>query len=371
MADYRVRPFRSGDREEFLDLHGRVFDRGGSTDWFDWKYAENPYADDVPVVVAALDGRLIGARPFFPLEVRAGDRTAVALQPADAMVHPDHRRQGLFAEMTRVGLDRYATRAPEFGTREPEFCFNFPNAATLSGNRELGWRVVGPAPTYYRINDPVGALGGPEPLSTLGRAAPTVIEQVTKARDRLAGRSQPTPDESTVARHDGIPVDDLLAAARREVPTRLHARRDRTFYEWRFANPDWEYASYVARQGDRPAAAVVTGTQESGGVTVTTLCDVLPLRGRSRLGPLSSLLARITDEFADSDLLAASAGTMPADLAARHGFLRDDVPPLSAVSDVTTMVVRPLAEESDWRFGGRPLTERDSWRLSLAEHDTR
>ncbi|WP_135829393.1 GNAT family N-acetyltransferase [Halorussus halobius] len=364
MADYRVRPFERGDREAFLDLYERVFGRDGSDDWFDWKYAENPYLDEVPVVVATLDGRLVGARSFFPLAVRADDRTALALQPADTMVDPDHRRQGLFTRMTRLGLDRYADR-------EPEFCFNFPNSATLSGNRKLGWRVVGPVPTYYRVNDPVGALAGSDSLSTVGRAMPAAVERITKARDQLAGRQRPSAAGVTVSRHAEVPVDDLLAVARRTVPGRLHARRNRTFFEWRFANPDWEYETFVAREAGRPVAAVVTGTRATDGVTVTTLCDVLPLCGRDRRGPFSALLSRVTEAFADSALLAASAGTAPAGLMSRHGFLRDDVPPLSAVSDVTVMAVRPLGEASDWTFGDRRLTDDDSWRLALAERDTR
>lgn len=363
MSEYQVRPFRRGDREGFLALYERVFDRDGSDEWFDWKYAHNPYLDEVPVVVATLDGRVVGARAFFPLAMRGADRTALALQPADTMVHPDHRRNGLFTEMTRLGLDRYADR-------EPEFCFNFPNSATLSGNRKLGWRVVGPVPTCYRINDPVSTLEGPDSFSKVGRAVPAVVEQVIRARDQLAGRRRPTADVA-VSRHGEVPVDDLLAVARRTAPDRLHARRDRTFFEWRFANPDWTYEAFVAREAGRPVAAVVTGTQETGGLTVTTLCDVLPLRGCDRRGPLSALLSRITEAFADSELLAASPAAAPAGLMARHGFLRDDVPPLSAVSDVTVMAVRPLGETSDWTFGDRRLTDDDSWRLSLAERDTR
>ena len=132
-------------------MHREIFDRNWGRDWFRWKFERNPYVDHVPIVVAARNGRIVGCRAFFALEMRLRDATRIALQPCDTMVHPDHRRRGLFSRMNELALEYYADR-------RPAFFFNFPNERSAPGNRKHGWREVGTVPMYYRLQDPTRFL---------------------------------------------------------------------------------------------------------------------------------------------------------------------------------------------------------------------
>ena len=94
-SDYGIRRFRPDDVDAFLELHRDAFGADHGREWFAWKYEENPYVYHVPVFVAERAGDLVGARPFFALELSVNDGRHLALQPCDTMIHPDHRQRGL------------------------------------------------------------------------------------------------------------------------------------------------------------------------------------------------------------------------------------------------------------------------------------
>lgn len=110
------------------------------------------------------------------------------------MVHPDHRRRGLFTRMTERAIDRYCGDAA--------YLFNFPNPNSLPSNRKLGWVVVQDVPTSYRIHDP-GALMGSE------GDEPNALAPVLSvgARVRLQARERLAPDQAEIIvhRHESIP----------------------------------------------------------------------------------------------------------------------------------------------------------------------
>lgn len=354
--DYRIREFQGEDVDDFLALYGEVFSGEHSREWFSWKYLTNPYLDHVSIFVAEHDGDVVGARPFMPVDMAVDGDRYLALQPADAMVHSDHRRRGLFTRMTEVAIERY-----EDG--RPSFCFNFPNARTFQGNLQLGWRMVGTVPTYYRIENPVAATGSSpqSPMVSIAKkAADPLADGYYWLRNSLS-RSESLP----VQRYDSIPAGRLADIAAPPAG-RIRAVRDRTFFEWRFDNPEWEYTTYVVDRS-RGAVAAVVGTKTIDDVTTTKLTDFVGTTTRVPDGGIESLLARIVDDNADSDLLAAW-DVVPESVLTRSGFHVDDQPPLSYVSSETIHVVRTLRD--DWTVAGVDIADGDNWRLSFAEKDT-
>jgi predicted N-acetyltransferase YhbS len=106
---YTIRPFRDTDVDGFLSLYKRTFGEQRSEEWFDWKYRSSPYANHIPIVVTESDaGDIVGARAFFALKMHCDSTQPTCFQPADAMVHADYRRQGLFTAMTQEAIDRYS-----------------------------------------------------------------------------------------------------------------------------------------------------------------------------------------------------------------------------------------------------------------------
>ena len=357
--EYTVEPFDDADVEAFLDLHGRIFDPDHDRDWFAWKYADNPYVDHLPILVARNDGDLVGARPFFALDVLVDGQRHLALQPGDTMVHPDHRRQGLFTRMTEAAIERYTEG-------EPSFFFNFPNSQSGPGYLKLGWEQVAKEATYYRIQDP-SAVGLDDRESALASVASSAAGLLLDGYNRFSNARLGGESGVAVTRHENVPPSVMAGIAGEPSPGGIHVARDEQFYGWRFGNPEWEYVAYVAEARGDPVAGMVVGTSVGPGETTTKITDVTPLPPELDGGVLDALLARLVTDFPDSDVLAAPAILSRATMR-KAGFHGDDRPPLSLQANQTTHVVRSLT--GDWTIDGVDLTDEDSWRLTFSEHDT-
>ena len=364
---YDVRRFESADLDGLRALDRAVWDRDRSAAWFRWKYVENPYVDHVPIFVVERDGEIVGARPFLAFRLRVGSDAVLALQPADTMVHPDHRRQGLFTRMTSRAIEFYEPRAPRL-------FFNFPNEAALGGYRSLGWRAVGPRRAHYRVQNPAtfveshvdGRAG-----DVLGALATPVAQQYYRVRRR---RFDPA-DSITVERRDGADGALLASLYERDPPPELHAHRDREFYDWYLSSPAWTYATFVAHRHGSIVAALLARTRTTDdGIRVTQLADVAPLHGDENwTSAVAALVASAVDDAADVDLIAAIASAIPSEILTTHGLSAGtDLPLRRLRGEPSTFVVRPVGvtDPDPWQLDGRPLTDRSSWRVSFCEHDT-
>lgn len=354
---YTIRPYRPGDFEAYLDLFHDVWDWTPSREWFEWRY-DSPYVDDVTMVVADLDGTLVGAEPFIPYRLRAGSTTVLGYQPADAMVHPDHRRNGLLTRMTEHALDRYRTA-------EPALFYNFPNEMIKSAYLRLGWSEVGHMTTYFRIQNPAALFDsvGVRAPATVDRMVDGLARSYLRVRDRL-GRGG---DEFDVGRHEEIPVEQLTSLYAEHVPERIHAVRDRAYYHWRFTNPNWECTTYVASR-DEPVAAVVVATVERDGVTHARIMDGAPLVDRTREA-FDVLVGEVVSDHLDVDVVTTAAGTVPHDTLARWGFYRDDRPPLSIVSSGRPLIVKPLPDEGEPTVCDVGAVDRTNWLMTFSDQD--
>ena len=362
---YTIRRYEPGDERGFSKLFGTVWGESRDAEWVRWKYVENPYLDEVPLFVAETDGEVVATRPFVALRMRAGEETPLALLTTDTMVHPGHRRRGLFSRMTERALTEYTAG-------EPRFVFNQPNPASLGGYEKLGWRTVDPMVTYYRVQRPEAFVDrlDDESIRTAGRVAAPLARGYLAARERLA-----TPgDGVAVTSEDGVAVDRLAALYRRDVPDAIHALRDERYYRWRYASPLWRRRTYVAEIDGEDAAAAIARTRTTHeGVTVTQVADLVPAAVDGRRAAVAAVVERIVDDHRDSDLIAAPGRATPADVLTEYGFHPDDRLPFSKLkSHESTLAVRPLTPdvEAGWRLDGRSLTDPANWHLSFGERDT-
>lgn len=366
--DYAVRWYEPGDRDAFLALYDDAFG-GGSDEWFEWKYVDNPRVAHVPILVAERerDGAFAGARPQVPFLMRAGGEDVLAMRFGDTMVHPDHRRRGVFTRLTERALDHYASMPTRF-------CYNCPNDLSRPGFLKAGGEVVAHLPSYYRVQNPRALAGATRDGLTggvLGRVASPPTGAYLAARDRLA-----SPDSRvSVTRHADVPVDEFVALADGQPPGGVRAVRDEPFLDWRYRNPRWTYEAYTASAGGEPVVGVVTGTQtDEDGVTTTNLVDVCPAAGGDRwAAALDAILGAVTDDRASADLLAYCGNDVPRGVLHTHGFHFDGARPLSWVTSPTTLVAYDLSgDDGDpWRAGDVDLRDDRSWRLSYAELDAR
>lgn len=352
-GDYEIRQYEPGDFEPFCDLFDAVWSWRPDREWFEWRYA-SPYIDHVPITVAATEGELAGALPTIAYRLRSPTGTSLALQPADAMVHPDHRREGLLTRTTEAAIDRYRSG-------RPACFFNFPNAQILGAFLDLGWQEVGPVQTYYRIQNPSGLRESNFDDGVVGRLANAATSGYLRYRDwRATGN-----EHVSVERHETVPVDLLANLYQRAIPERIHAERGRAYYRWRFANPNWECRTYVASH-EAPTAALVVYWLERHGTTYVRLMETAPLASPD-LDSSAALLDAVIADFADADVLVAAEDTLQHAVLSSRGFHRDDRFPLSLAATDSRLVVRPLESGgSDWVSRA---TDCSDWLTTFGEQD--
>ncbi len=95
--------------EPLATLFRICFGRHMPTEYWEWKYVQNPAVLSDPTVVVAVDeDRIIGARPFQFTEMWLGNKRVIVAQHTDTMVHPEYRDRGIFhrmAECADTGRD--------------------------------------------------------------------------------------------------------------------------------------------------------------------------------------------------------------------------------------------------------------------------
>lgn len=361
---YSIRPFESGDLGQFLGLYREVFDSYLGEDWFAWKYLNNPYVESTPILVAERDGELVGARPFFGLSMRVDGTPVTAFQPSDTMVHPDHRRRGLFTRMTEAAIDRY-------GGGEPAFFFNFPNPNSLPGYRRMGWDVVGELPTLHRIQDPA-ALVRSRVGNPLGRVV-APLTPVTRAYLRLLKwRAPRVPAEVSVSRRSDVPAEALSALYDDRPPDAVHAVRDRTFYRWRFRDAPRPYSAYVGLREGTARAGLVMSSGTDGSSPVTTIVDVVPAVSDADCQDVfvALLQAVLEDSREAASILAPGKLLLPA-VQRWFGLYDRRTPGLSRFTRPAVHAVRTLDDggSPSQTVAGVDLRRADNWHLSFAETD--
>ncbi|WP_266076426.1 GNAT family N-acetyltransferase [Haladaptatus caseinilyticus] len=362
---YRIRQYEPDDRAGVLALYETVFgDRRGRGDWFDWKFGANPYRSRVPICIAERDGQVVGARPSLPIPLCVGGARELALVQVDPMVHPDHRRRGLFTRMAQGVYDYY-------GPREPSIVVGFPNEAVKAGLEKMAKTlslrdgIMSKFVEFYRVQNPRALADSP-----LSSVAVPGVRGYLATRDLMAS----TASDSRTDRYTGVPVSVLAEIATRHRTERVHAVRDEEFLGWRFANPRYDYTTYVFSGEDGPVAIVV-GEQRNTDANIVHLSDVLPVVGGwSRAKALSALLGRILADYRDADVVVAAGTTIPRSVLARHGFFGTDRFPLSRLTSAYWFSARPLVpsgQQTDprkpWVVNGQPLADENRWNLSFCE----
>ncbi|WP_137289853.1 GNAT family N-acetyltransferase [Natronorubrum halophilum] len=350
--DYRVRTYEPGDRDGILSLFETEWGYRPSADWFDWKYVDDPYLSHVPITLAERDGEIVAVQGYVPCRVRRGERTVSALKPVDAVVHPDHRRKGLYSRITERGIRHYTDR-------ESAFFFNFPNAASLGAQQKLGWSEVTVVPMYYRLQRPSELLPTGQAAAPAGRVADSIARTGLGLWEQIAATSA----GYDVERYASPPGNALESIYESDVPRTFHVHREAQYYRWVLDAPSAGHTVYVANRDGRPVAALVTRSNGDGDVMVF---DAVPLGANH--DAFADLLAAVIADNEGASTLSVTDQTLSSTLLSRFGFVSYETPILSRLCTPTHMAVRPLSsEEGSGPFSRRELADAENWSLSFLE----
>jgi hypothetical protein len=196
-------------------------------EYFRWKHLANPFGRSY-MIVAEVQGRIIGFRALMRWRFRANDREIAAVRPVDTVTHPEERGRGVFSRLTRSALDALHG--------EVDLVFNTPNQNSLPGYLKMGWRITGEIPVSVRVRKPARFLGG----------------KLRRGGEPSAPSERPEVDAASAADalRDGTRVAALLEGAERPA-TGWSTPRSVEFLRWRY--------------GDAPLLDYHVVTEERGG----------------------------------------------------------------------------------------------------------
>ena len=108
MRDYSIRPYKPNDEYEIVELLKLVFDgwpkadlKSSPVDHWRWKYLDNPFKTNF-ISVCVYDGKIVGASHLLPLKIKIGSNILPSTFGADSVVHPDHRRMGIYKSIREI-----------------------------------------------------------------------------------------------------------------------------------------------------------------------------------------------------------------------------------------------------------------------------
>lgn len=364
-AAYTIRPFEPGDRDAYLRLHERTLAEPTTERWFSWKYEENPFVDHVPVTVAERDGAVVGAASGFPLRLRCGGDAVLAYGSCEGFVHPDHRRRGVFTRLVRDAWERAADQGMAF-------VFGMTgNEKTLAAHTKYNdWRPVEPLPRSYRFQRPAELLAAETGTPGLGRFGPLLGPAVRGVHRLRFDLADVDTDRVTMRRYGEVPSEHLASLYDDHVPETIHVVRDEQFYDWRFRNPNRDYAFYVAHDADDPVAALTTCTDTGGAYVDTKVMDVLPLHPGADEDAVGALLQAALRDHAHAAVVSVLPRMLSRDLLSAFGFVRQDRFPLSTFTRPIYHGVRPLGDGgADGVPSAEHLRDPSNWQLSYLEND--
>ncbi len=353
----RLDPYSTRDVDAWRRLYRVVFGLEFPEEVWRWKYLENPYNDsDGPLIyVAECDGQIVGANSFLPSIVTIShngrDGILRACQVNNIMVHPDHRRKGLFLEI----LNRFVDEAPR---KEYKVIYSYPNAQSLSGFLKMNWTWVGELWRCAIVIDAERFLEGRLPRRGVPLLAQKAVLPLVGRAFKLAGaRTIPAKHLLRHGAADGFAGDIEWLNQRAGPRQGIHGPRGREFLSWRFRRPDRDYYTYALYDSDEMAGYLVVS---------------LDLAKRSAwiedtyahgwdLGMLAELLSTAT-----KDLRAKSCGLLTASLLNRDWPLKSVFSRLHGITGVNRnehLVAYPLSEGIKRSL----LSDRNNWYLQRVD----
>jgi GNAT superfamily N-acetyltransferase len=330
----KIRSYDDQDEKAVLDLLRESLGEGPTglrtPAFFRWKHFANPFGASF-MLVAEVDGRIVGLRAFMRWEFRYDDRTVRAVTAVDTATHPHYQGQGIFSKLTRTALDSLAGDA--------DLVFNTPNEKSLGGYLKMGWQVAGRVPVRIRVRHPLRLALGMRSIRKPG------VVPVHEAPSVAAPRAA----ELLVDTEVGSFIEQWSAAE-----TRIATRRGGRYLDWRYAEvPSLDYRALRLSHAGRTRGLVIFRVRPRGGLWESTVTELLVEPGDRATA--RSLLRKVI-AAAPVDHLASHfpSGSTAARQALRSGF----VPSNAGITFVVKLLNPNLSVD---------VTSLKTWALSLGD----
>ncbi len=223
---YKIQQIGVQEFDVLIPLMKDCFGLDINTDFFRWKYQQNPSGEFIGFIAVSEQGEIGAYYGVIPeLYVVEGKETVI-YQSCDTMTHSAHRRRGLFQLLANHCYD-YLRQQRKL------FIIGFGGAMSTPGFIKFGWKEV------------------------------TTVQQVFYPRAfavvHFAGNDKRYKIEQVV---DVTPLEHLLKKSNSH--TLIHSLKNATTFGWRIKNPLNEYKLYAATDDNGKAAGYICYYESRG-----------------------------------------------------------------------------------------------------------
>jgi hypothetical protein len=345
--------------------------------YLQWKHENNPYVDEPLIYLSLYNGNVVGMTAYIGTKWQVGSPPIAIMIPSagDSVIYPDHRDQGLFAQMNRIAMKDLA----HMGYR---FSYSLSaNRISFYSFRMMGWRNVGFLQTAgWRV----GQSGVSENVRSLARRIPllplvyrrfrnyssknvkrsSTNSLLFSALDKRISNRQPNrfPHVSVEKKPRPAAMADLIE--RLGSDGRMRQVRDQQFFSWRFQNPLSIYR-FLYWESTRLEGYLILQTRVNPGGSPTMIIDWEATNLQVRADLLQAALQ--WGKFNNLVILSASLSGDVKNLLYRHGFAfmentdgtsPDDFPP-----NLLLGAIHQEKLKDDWVLAGCDMLDLASWDL--------
>lgn len=295
-----IRRFQEGDEEKINELLAMVFGVRPATEYWRWKYKENPAGSYPNTHLAEERGHVAAWWGIIPVMLKVNDEVIRGAQAVDAATHPDYRRRGLFETLCRM---TFAGAVAE----GIHLTYSFPGRMSYRAHMKMGWHDLGIVPRCYRVLKVKSALERKAASHLLTNAEPrklhgtsslvwkTLRKQALSAEEAFRLRSirhgwlliavlfsNPRflfrPDH--VKQIPGLVIkevdsfDERITSFWKDIAGRFPIAVDRNseYLNWKYTgNPASQYVIFIAESGGRIEGYMVLKSEREEGIIMDIL----------------------------------------------------------------------------------------------------
>lgn len=326
----------------FLNDQG---DRTYTTEWFRWKYLDNPWADFPHARLVTNGGDISGFLGLVPIRFRVGHNEIPAAVIGDVVSSSTTGRTDMGDELSAFLEETAATVIHDVPL------------PTSQGPCMTDASVVTGENIAVRINQ-LSNLVGP-PIEWFDPVYRRAIRLQDTIRRQVSGIERSLIESSLdVIRVPGA-INDVRELAKLPSAKATTLSWSAETFEWRHDNPDAHYETYLMYAHGSLECTIVTERLATGDTSVVLLTDIRSDPSGQRMdGGISSMIGLLLHHHCDADVILCPSHPVLKPALEDFGFLSLDSP-----------LVRSVIDWSDWRVetnGSDTDRERSMIRPTLA-----
>lgn len=353
-GEYQISHYSPEYKEQVLNVleHLWPYEREKFADYFEWKYEQNPSAENVLGSIALYKGKAVGFRGYFANRYVINDSNNIFnfLIPGDTCVQPEHRIKGLSVEMGNLAFKYYNKQYHLFMNTT---C----NRKSFPGYLKMGYYPLEPKIMLKRWS--LNPLWMWRYRQYKRRKAPLEnTRNLCGHFDNIIVSDESKPqDMAKVVNKQGYPKNKLCLF------------QDHEFFKWRFKNHIHNYLFYYYMKDNVVNGYVVVSissknNQQAEIVDYSQSCDDAVKKILKYIIKTEHFVELLIFNYGITQELAPVFSELGF---AEHWPIRKYVPKKNQDEEtVLPILVRPINQvfsEQDFNIGGLNTQDFNNWRL--------